>query len=153
MQHQDGRSPAKEASSLLRPIKDDLALKTPGVYSIPCECGEVCIGQTGCSIETRVKEHQRHIRLYHPEKSVVAEHSINLGYQIQLLNTNILTKQSRRTDWVIREVIEIKLHPDNMNREDGLSLSRVWKPLIRDLKERRQSLTEESPCSVGPEKG
>jgi hypothetical protein len=29
-------------SSLLRPIKDDgLVLKTPGVYSIPCECGKV----------------------------------------------------------------------------------------------------------------
>jgi hypothetical protein len=40
-------------------------------------------------------------------------------------------------DWVIREVIEIKLHPDNMDREDGFSLSQAWKPLIRDLKEWR----------------
>jgi hypothetical protein len=41
----------------------------------------------------------------------------------------------------------------NMNRKDGFSLSRAWKPLIRDLKERRQSLTEESPHPVSPEKG
>jgi hypothetical protein len=34
-------------SSLLRPAKDDLGLRTPGFYSIPCECGQVYIGQTG----------------------------------------------------------------------------------------------------------
>jgi hypothetical protein len=39
-----------------------------------------------------------------------------------------------------------------MNREDGFSLSRAWKPLIRDLKERTLSLTEESPHPMGPEK-
>jgi hypothetical protein len=41
----------------VRAIKDHLALKTPGIYSIPCECGKVCIGQTRCSIQMRVKEH------------------------------------------------------------------------------------------------
>jgi hypothetical protein len=147
-----GLTPRK-LSSLLRPIKDDLAPKMPGVYSILCECGKVYIGQTGHSVETRVKEHHRHIRLYHPEKSAVAEHSISLGLRIQLQNTSILASKSRRMDRVIRETIEIELHPDNMNREDGFSLSRALKPLIRDLKERRQSLTKESPRPVGPEKG
>jgi hypothetical protein len=56
-------------------------------------------------------------------------------------------------DRVIRESIEIELHPNNMNREDGFSLSQAWKPLIRDLKKRRQSLTKESPHPMGPEKG
>jgi hypothetical protein len=86
----------------------------PGVYSIPCECGKVYTGQTGCSIETGVKEHHQRIRLYHPEKSAVAEHSINLGHRIQLQNASILAKKSRWMDWIIREAIEIKLHPDNM---------------------------------------
>jgi hypothetical protein len=83
----------RKLSSLLRPIKDDLALKMPGVYSIPCECGKVYTGQTGHSIETRVKEHHRHIRLYHPEKSAMMEHSINLGHQIQLQNASFLVKK------------------------------------------------------------
>jgi hypothetical protein len=47
----------QESSRFLQPIKDDLALKMPGVYSLPCECGKVNIGQTGSSTETRVKEH------------------------------------------------------------------------------------------------
>jgi hypothetical protein len=47
----------------------------PGVYRIPYECGRVYIGQTGRSVDIRLKEHQRHIRLEHPDKSAVAEHS------------------------------------------------------------------------------
>jgi hypothetical protein len=33
--------PKTEITTFFLPVKDDLCLKTPGVYSIPCECGEV----------------------------------------------------------------------------------------------------------------
>jgi hypothetical protein len=39
--------PPRKLSSLLQPTKDDLALKMPGVYSIPGECGEVYIDKLG----------------------------------------------------------------------------------------------------------
>jgi hypothetical protein len=34
----------RKLSSFLHPVKDDLALKMPGVYSIPCECRKVYLG-------------------------------------------------------------------------------------------------------------
>jgi hypothetical protein len=87
--------------------KYHLALKMPGVYSIPFECEKVYIRQTGHSVETRVKEHQRRIHLAYPEKSAITEHSINLGHRIQLHNTSILVKKSRYVDHIVREVTEM----------------------------------------------
>jgi len=42
--------------SYLPPVKDALGLRMPGVYSIPCECGKVYIGQSGRSIQIRIKD-------------------------------------------------------------------------------------------------
>jgi hypothetical protein len=111
--------PPRKISNFLRPVKDDLGLKTPGMYSIPCDWGQVYIGQTGLSIDTRIKEHHRNISLAHPDKSAVAEHSISRGHRIQLHDTKILSTKSRYRDRLIKAAIEIELHL-NMNRKDGM---------------------------------
>jgi predicted GIY-YIG superfamily endonuclease len=88
-------------SVFLQPIKDDLVLKTPGVYSILCECGKVYIGQTGHLVETRVKEHPPHICLYQPEKPAVAQLSISLGHWIRLQNTVVLAEKMKKVSlWI-----------------------------------------------------
>jgi hypothetical protein len=108
--------------------------KTPGVYRIPWECGKVYIGQTGRSVDTRLKEHQRHIRLEHPDKSAVAEHTVDLGHHIQFHETSILATKTRYMDRIIREAIGIEPHSKNMNIEVGSCLSKSWKPLSCSLK-------------------
>jgi hypothetical protein len=47
--------PHMKLSSLFCPVKDHLGLRTPGVYRIPCECDRVYIGQTGRSVDIRLK--------------------------------------------------------------------------------------------------
>jgi hypothetical protein len=51
----------------------------------------------------------------------MAKHSINLGHHIQLQNITILSTMSRYLNQMIREAIEIELHPNNMTREDNVT--------------------------------
>jgi hypothetical protein len=36
---------AKKTINILRPVKDNLGLRTYGIYCIPCECGKVYVRQ------------------------------------------------------------------------------------------------------------
>jgi hypothetical protein len=108
--------------------KDNLGLRIPGVYRISCECSKVNIGQTGHSVDTKLKKHQWHIPLEQPDKSNVAQHSVDSGHRIQFNSASILATKTRYMDR-----IENELCPNNMKREVGICLSKSWKPLICSL--------------------
>jgi hypothetical protein len=95
----------------------------------------VYIGQTERTIENRIKEHQRNTRLLQTEKSALAEHSLQQDHKIWFQNTKILSKTWGYMKRLIMEAIQVEIHPNNLNREDGLRLSTTWKPILK-LKKR-----------------
>jgi hypothetical protein len=80
----------RKISSFLQSVKDDLRLETLGM-----SVARSTLDRGGHSIDTRLKEHQRHISLEHPDILAMEEHSINLGHHIQLHHTTILSTKSR----------------------------------------------------------
>ena len=69
-------TPPNTIRNMVNSLKDPINPKTyKGMYSIPCSCEKLYIGEIERSMETRFKEHSADLRHDRHKKSVLAEHS------------------------------------------------------------------------------
>lgn len=112
---------------MLGSAKDDLGLRSAGVYCIPYQCGLCCIGQTGHMDLDRCKEHTCCTRLNYPDTSALEQYSTETG-NICFESTSILYKSTRYWNRLYRETIYICLEEWALNTDLGLLLSSSRKP-------------------------
>jgi len=123
--------PPKKIGQFLRNPKDQRPpLSSAGVYRIPCSCGKVYIGETGRMVNIRKKEHQRDVKLKHTTQSALSEHNVETGHQILFEETTTIANTTSYFPRKYREAIEIQKHPNNLNRDNGYNISRLWKNIL-----------------------
>jgi len=101
------------------------------VYRIPCECGKVYIGETGRSMQERIKEHDRDIRLAGTQTSAVSEHANKTGHHPLWNEVKFIDRDSHCYTRRVKEAIHLRLHPDNINRDSGIEIPEAWIPTIK----------------------
>ena len=128
-------TPPNTIKNMLSSAKDLIDPKNlKGVYSVPCSCGKIYIGETGRSFGIRLREHINDISKNRSEKSGLAEHACSSSHYICIEQARLIHKEDHYLKRRVKEAIEIEKTSNNMNRDDGLKLSNTWKPLINKTK-------------------
>ncbi len=76
------------------------------VYSIPCSCGKVYIGETTRRLEQRVKEHQDACKRGDEKVSVISEH-------LKREEVIVVDRASKNLELKIKEALHIQMTPHN----------------------------------------
>jgi hypothetical protein len=106
-----GTNSVSITSSTLRPIKDNLGIKTSEVQCSQCGCGIVYVDHTSRTNEIMCQEYIIHLQHGQTEKSAAAQHLQNTGHAIQFEKTHSLNWTTTYMDWIVKEAIEIQLLP------------------------------------------
>ena len=94
-------------------------------HPLSCEdCDSIYVGQTGRTLEHRVKEHKRALCLLDDNISAVAEHSIKNEHKINWENAKVVAKKNLTHQRCFLESWFIRSQKAIMNRDDG-ALPRV----------------------------
>ena len=102
------------------------------IYKIPCStCNQVYIGQTGRTLQHRVKEHQRSLTSWDGfyVTSAVAEHAIKTGHTINWSGAQVIDQSTNFHHRNLLESWHIQSNGNALNREVG-NLPKVYSSLM-----------------------
>ena len=90
------------------------------VYSIPCaECPHTYIGQTGRSLDHRLREHRRALKNGDVGCSALAEHVFSANHQVDLSKAMVIDTHNHTQTRCMLESWHIQHHQSPLNREKG----------------------------------
>ena len=90
------------------------------VYSIPCaECPCTYIGQTGRSLDHRLREHRRALKNGDLGSSALAEHVFSVNHRVDLSKAMVIDTHTHTQTRHMLESWHIQPHQSPLNREKG----------------------------------
>ena len=95
------------------------------IYSIPCECGAVYIGETCRTIKQRLEEHKRAVRIGDPSNAIALHTNSNL-HSIQWGESKVIEQELNWKRRRVKEAIHINVTPNTMNTDLGLLINPTW---------------------------
>ena len=100
------------------------------VYRIPCgDCEKVYIGQTGRTLEHRMKKHRRALTSGNLAQSALAEHAADRGHAIDWRSAEVVDSHQQFHQRCLLESWHIRSQDTTLNREEG-NLPPVYNQLI-----------------------
>jgi hypothetical protein len=111
-----------------RPERDQLQT-AQCMYSIPCECGRSCIGETGSPLAVRLREHRHNLQQGLLEKSKLAQHAYKGGHRVGWDDARILEieSNSRHRKYKKSAHMACLINPIS---QPTLDISPIWIPPI-----------------------
>nr|XP_054766136.1 uncharacterized protein LOC129273118 [Lytechinus pictus] len=101
------------------------------VYKRPCgACDKVYIGETGRPVSERMLEHRRDVKHRRIDSSAVAEHAWNADHPPNWDEVSCIAQDKHWYTRRVKEAIQIRLHPNNVNRDNGIDIPEEWFPTI-----------------------
>ena len=107
---------------------------------ISCSCGKRYVGESGGTIKTRLKQHQKACFLEKSSHSALAEHNATCDGQIQWEETKVLSREDQYFKRCIRESLEIRKQEvkpgskNGLNKDNGKYLdTNSWDVILKTL--------------------
>ena len=103
------------------------------------------IGETGRSMRERIKENDRDTRFARTQTSAVSEHANETGHIPIWSKVNFIDRDPHWCTRKVKEDINIRFHPKNINRDSGIEIPEAWIPTIEQRYSRSMRTYEGTP--------
>jgi len=88
-------------------------------------------------MQNLIKEHKWNIRLTCTQTSAVSEHAHSTGRYPLWDEVKFIDRDPHWYTCRVKEVIHIRLHPHNINRDSGIKIPEGWMPTIKKHNNRK----------------
>ena len=100
------------------------------IYEVPCaDCDCVYVGETGRSLEMRLKEHRYAVKSC-DTKNGVAVHAWNNDHHVNWDAARVVAVEHHLTKRKVLESLHIREQRKSSNLDGGYTLSTTWRPLL-----------------------